>query len=79
MLLRPKDLGILAALHPDYEPEPPCPRREYALHRISALRGMSLEAAGAWLDHADAQAIEIAEVLAETCDPYRFVVWRRYH
>jgi hypothetical protein len=79
MLLRPKDLGILAALHPDYEPEPPCPKREYALHRISAVRGMSPEDAAAWLDRADQQAIEVAEVLSVTCDPQRFLVWGRYH
>ena len=79
MLLRPKDLGILAALHADYEPEPPCPRRTYAVERIAAVRGMSFDAAGAWLDRGDAEAIETAEVLANTCDPYRFVVWRRYH
>jgi hypothetical protein len=79
MLLRPKDLGILAALHPDYELEPPCPRRTRAIERIAAVRGLSFEAAGEWLDRTDAQAIEIAEVLAVTCDPQRFLVWGRYH
>jgi hypothetical protein len=79
MRLRPENFGILAALHPDYEPDPPCPKREYALRRISAVRGMSLEAAATWLDHTDAVAIQNAEVLSETCDPYRFVIWQRYH
>jgi hypothetical protein len=71
--------NLLEALDPNYRPEPPCPKREYALHRLSAVRGMSLEAAEAWLAHADAQAIAVAEALSETCDPYRFVIWRKYH
>jgi hypothetical protein len=71
--------NLLDALAPDYEPEPPCPRREYALQRLSWAQGVSLETARDWLDNSDAQAIAIAETLAETCDPRRFVVWRRYH
>jgi hypothetical protein len=79
MPVRPTDLGILAALHPDYEPEPPCPKREFALERLSAIRRMPIEAAREWLDRRDAEAIAVAEALSETCDPYRFVVWGRYH
>jgi hypothetical protein len=71
--------SLLEKLDPDYRPEPPCPKREYALHRLSWAQGVSLETARDWLDHSDAQAIERAEVLAVTSDPYRFVVWRRYH
>jgi hypothetical protein len=71
--------SLLGALAPDYRPEPPCPKREYAIHRISVVHGMPEAEARRFLDHSHAEAIEIAEVLANTCDPYRFVVWRRYH
>jgi hypothetical protein len=58
---------------------PRCANRQHAIKRISVVHGMTIAQAWQWLDHDDARALEIAEVLAVTCDPYRFVVWRRYH
>jgi hypothetical protein len=71
--------SLLEKLDPHYRPEPPCPRREYALQRLSWAQGVPLEVAREWLDRKDAEAIEVADALAVTSNPYRFVVWQKYH
>jgi hypothetical protein len=71
----------LLELLPDYlreEVTPPCPRRRYAINRISAVRGVTIAQAWEWLDCQDARAVDIAEALAAT-DPLGAYAKRNYH
>jgi hypothetical protein len=44
---------------------PSCADRQHAIKCISVVHGMTIALAWEWLDHDDARAIEIAEVLPQ--------------